>query len=455
MADLPRRIVFSRVLAVVSVLLGGVLAVVALDGDPVAQLGWVLVAAVAVAIGESFVPRMAPAVHLSTGSGLLLAPIALLDARSAVAIALLGVVGGYVVERYRAWALPTNLAVTVLPIALAGLTFEALGAGPADTGAGAAAFAAACAVFVTSSPLLFGVIVSAETGERFRVQTASVLQTARLAVLIDFGFAIGLAYLIAQAGWAGGAIAAVAAGLQLHGGSLVARANDQRLRAEALARAKTALSWGIISALLGTLDARNPNLARHSAAVARLSRRIAAELGLSEHDQDVVHTAGLLHDIGQFASADRVVVDGASPSPQDWRSIREHPRAGYELLREMTEFGPVGEIVLHHHERVDGRGYPDRLAGDEIPLASRIVHVAEAYDAMTGPGTYRTRRSSLEALKELRDHAGRQFDPAVVDALHRVLRGTDHAFRHSDEAHYRDELDVERRIVDQRMAARP
>ncbi|PTL59370.1 hypothetical protein C7Y72_06730 [Paraconexibacter algicola] len=414
-----------------------------------------LLASLTVAIGESFVPRLMPGVHLSTGSGLLLAPLALLDARSAVVIAVLGVLGGYLVERYRPAALANNLAVTVMPLAVAGVVFEALGADSVRTATGVLAFAAASAVFVALHVLLFATITSAETGEPFRTQTTSMLRTARVAMLIDFAFAVGLTYLIAQAGWAGGAIAAVAAGLQLHGGSLVARANDQRLRAEALARAKTALSWGIISALLGTLDARNPNLARHSAAVARLSRRIAAELGLSEHDQDVVHTAGLLHDIGQFASADRVVVDGASPSPEDWRGIREHPRVGYELLREMTEFGPVGEIVLHHHERVDGRGYPNRLAGDEIPLASRIVHVAEAYDAMTGPGTYRTRRSSLEALKELRDHAGRQFDPAVVDALHRVLRGTDHAFRHSDEAHYRDELDVERRIVDQRMVARP
>ncbi|MTD47263.1 HD domain-containing protein [Conexibacter sp. W3-3-2] len=418
-----------------------------LDGDPFAQLQWVALAVVAIIAAESLVPRLATNVRVAASEGLLLAPVALLDPRSAIVIATLGVLGQYLIERYRVVSVLMNLAVTLAPLAAAGLVYQVLSPQSLTDLEGTLAFTAACATFTVLHVLLFAAFSAKDDGTTMRGRLTDLLQTANGYLVSELLFAIALASLIALAGWGGAFVAATIFALQAHSAVLVARANQQRQIAQDLAVRQTALSWGMVSALLNTLNAYAPSLARHSAAVARLSRLIAAELDLSRDEQDVVHTAGLLHDIG--------LIGRERPTPEDWRRIAAHPRLAHEMLRDMTEFGPVAEIVLHHHERFDGRGYPDKLAGEAIPLASRILFVAEAYDAMTGPDTYRTRRSSLEALVELRKRAGSQFDPQVVDALNRVLKGTDHAFRHSDSVHYRDELVVERRIVDARLAGAP
>ncbi len=147
---------------------------------------------------------------------------------------------------------------------------------------------------------------------------------------------------------------------------------------------------------------------------------------MSKKDQEFAHTAGLLHDIGKFVLSDRVMERGGQLEESDWRGIRRHPDIGAELLRDIGVYGPVAEIVRAHHERMDGRGYPRGLSGDEIPAIARIVAVAEVYDTLTAPDTYRTPMNSFEALNELRRVAGSQLDPR----LRRGARGPPLGPRH-------------------------
>ncbi|MFZ0089420.1 MAG: HD domain-containing phosphohydrolase, partial [Solirubrobacteraceae bacterium] len=158
------------------------------------------------------------------------------------------------------------------------------------------------------------------------------------------------------------------------------------------------------------------------------------------------HTAGLLHDIGRFALSDRVAERGRTLTEDDWMAIQRHPELGADMLRDLGMYGPVAEIVLAHHERIDGRGYPAGLAEDEIPEIAKIISVAEVYDTLTASDTYRTRMSSFEALTELRRVAGTQVDARYVEVLASLLSGEGVEYRHADMADFDSELDMERRI---------
>jgi putative nucleotidyltransferase with HDIG domain len=223
-----------------------------------------------------------------------------------------------------------------------------------------------------------------------------------------------------------------------------------RLVAEARERTRqyASLSWGVLSGLIRTLDERDSRAARHCAAVAKFSRDIAKHAGFSERDQELAHTAGLLHDIGKFALSDRVMERGTHLEESDWRGIRRHPEIGADLLKDIGVYGPIADIIRAHHERLDGRGYPRGLMGDEIPPIAKIVAVAEVYDTLTAPDTYRTPMNSFEALNELRRVAGSQLEPRYVSALAELLAGRGTDYRHADEADFDRELDMERRITE-------
>jgi putative nucleotidyltransferase with HDIG domain len=218
--------------------------------------------------------------------------------------------------------------------------------------------------------------------------------------------------------------------------------DDSRQRAEQY----VSLSWGVLAGLLRALDTRDGRAARHAAAVARFASDIADDVGMSEHDQELAHTAGLLHDIGNFALSDRVAERGRTLTEEDWVAIQQHPELGADMLRDLGMYGPIGEIVLTHHERIDGRGYPRGLPGEEIPAIAKIIAVAEVYDTLTAADTYRTRMSSFEALRELRRVAGTQLDAGYVEVLAGLLSGEGVDYRHADAANFDSELDMERRI---------
>ena len=206
------------------------------------------------------------------------------------------------------------------------------------------------------------------------------------------------------------------------------------------------LSWGVLAGLMRSLDIRDERAARHAAAVARFSRDIATAVGMSPEECELAHTAGLLHDIGHFALSDRVAERGRTLTDEDWMAIQRHPELGADMLRDLGMYGPVSEIVMSHHERIDGRGYPHGLTGDEIPELAKIISVAEVYDTLTASDTYRTRMSSFEALTELRRVAGSQVDARYVEVLANLLTGEGVEYRHADMADFDAELDMERRI---------
>jgi putative nucleotidyltransferase with HDIG domain len=206
------------------------------------------------------------------------------------------------------------------------------------------------------------------------------------------------------------------------------------------------LSWGVLAGLMRSLDIRDERAARHSAAVALFARDIARAVGMSDAECELAHTAGLLHDIGRFALSDRVAERGRTLTEEDWMAIQRHPELGADMLRDLGMYGPVAEIVLAHHERIDGRGYPSGLPQEEIPEIAKIISVAEVYDTLTASDTYRTRMSSFEALTELRRVAGTQVDSRYVEVLAGLLSGEGVEYRHADMADFDTELDMERRI---------
>ena len=217
-------------------------------------------------------------------------------------------------------------------------------------------------------------------------------------------------------------------------------------RARARSEQYVSLSWGVLAGLMRSLDIRDQAASRHAAAVARFAQDIARAVGMSDADCELAHTAGLLHDIGRFALSDRVAERGRTLTEEDWTAIQRHPELGADMLRDLGMYGPVAEIIIAHHERIDGRGYPAGLTGDEIPELAKIISVAEVYDTLTAADTYRTRMSSFEALRELRRVSGTQLEARYVEVLAELLSGEGVDYRHADRADFDTELDMERRI---------
>jgi putative nucleotidyltransferase with HDIG domain len=221
-------------------------------------------------------------------------------------------------------------------------------------------------------------------------------------------------------------------------------------------RELASLQMGLLSTVLQTLSMRDAMTARHSAAVARYSREVAGMLGCDEREQDLIHTAALLHDIGKFILPDSVLFANRKLTDDEWELIKLHPEQGAKLVERIEGYGPVAEIVLHHHEKYAGGGYPAGIGGDEIPLGARILSVADTYDVMTARDSYRRPVSSEAALAELRRVAGTQLDPTIVEVFERMILEKRVAFSHTDEADFEHELAFERRVIDYarpRMAA--
>jgi putative nucleotidyltransferase with HDIG domain len=224
------------------------------------------------------------------------------------------------------------------------------------------------------------------------------------------------------------------------------------LRSQRRAEELAALQLGVLASMVETLALRDRMTARHSAAVARYARALAEAHGCSHEVQDLVHTAGLLHDIGKFSFPDAILLAEAPLKDEDWAIVRRHPEEGARVVARMESYGPVADIIMSHHERWDGQGYPRGLAGDEIPLGSRIITVADAYDVMIARDSYRRPITSTEAVTELRRVAGAQLDPALVETFVGLLDAKGLRFRHADDADFEAELAFERRV---REYARP
>jgi putative two-component system response regulator len=180
----------------------------------------------------------------------------------------------------------------------------------------------------------------------------------------------------------------------------------------------------VMIALARTVEARDMYTERHLYRVAERAVKVAKALGVSRHDRETVRLGGLLHDLGKIAVPDSILLKPGSLTREEFEQIKVHPRIGAEIVRPLDPFSAPEPIVLHHHERLDGRGYPEGLKGDQIPLGARIVAVSDAYDAITTERPYRPVRPAEVALQILRDGRGSQWDPDAVDAFISIYEGT-------------------------------
>lgn len=207
---------------------------------------------------------------------------------------------------------------------------------------------------------------------------------------------------------------------------------QQRETAEALGAANARLAGANLSfatALVATLDARDRYTAGHSTAVAIYARDIVARLGLTEHQQELVHLCGLVHDVGKIGLPAGLLEKPGALSLEERRQMEQHSVIGEKILRNVTDYSEIAAIVRHHHERVDGEGYPDNLVGDAIPVLSRVIAVADAYNAMTSDRPYRDAMPSRVARLRIAQAVDTQFDTAVVAAFEAVLAGATEDYR--------------------------
>jgi putative nucleotidyltransferase with HDIG domain len=183
------------------------------------------------------------------------------------------------------------------------------------------------------------------------------------------------------------------------------------------------------AALIATLDARDRYTAGHSAAVAIYSRDIAGRMGLPEEVQEHAYLCGLVHDIGKVGLPPGLLEKPGALSLEERRQMQEHSAIGERILAHVDEYSEIATVVRHHHERIDGRGYPDGRCGEDIPLVSRIIAVADAYNAMTSDRPYRDAMPSRVARLRLAQAVDSQFDTAVVAAFEAILAGANEEYR--------------------------
>jgi putative nucleotidyltransferase with HDIG domain len=183
------------------------------------------------------------------------------------------------------------------------------------------------------------------------------------------------------------------------------------------------------TALVATLDARDRYTAGHSAVVAVYARDIATRMGLTEAETQLAHLCGLVHDIGKIGLPPGLLEKPGALTLDERRQMEEHTVIGERILANVDDYAEIAQIVRHHHERVDGQGYPDGLSGEEIPLLSRIISVADAYNAMTSDRPYRDAMPSQVARLRLAQAVESQFDTSVVAAFEAILAGASEEYR--------------------------
>jgi putative nucleotidyltransferase with HDIG domain len=190
------------------------------------------------------------------------------------------------------------------------------------------------------------------------------------------------------------------------------------------------------AALIATLDARDEYTAGHSAAVAIYSRDIAERMGFPADMQEQAYLCGLVHDIGKIGLAPGLLEKPGALTLDERRQMQEHSAIGERILAHVDRYSEIATIVRHHHERIDGQGYPDGRTGDDIPLVSRIIAVADAYNAMTSDRPYRGAMPSRVARLRLAQAVDSQFDTAVVAAFEALLAGGAEDYRLAQRADF-------------------
>jgi putative nucleotidyltransferase with HDIG domain len=333
---------------------------------------------------------------------------------------------------------------------LGGIAFreatEALDVGPSDDGFYAVVFALFAAALVANF-ILIALFTRTITGRPLREQFSRVFVPGLPSELPAALLTLGIAYLYVKVGLEAIALfGLVLFSFQTVLGKLFL-SESRRVELEERNRQLSGFHVELLTILLRTLDLRDRMTARHSAAVARYARETAAAAGFSERDQELVHTAALLHDIGKFELSDRVLKGGTHLTDDEWETIRHHPQRGADLVERVEGYDEVAAIVETHHERIDGLGYPRGIDGEEIPALARIIAIADAYDVMTARDSYREPVSPAEAAAELRREAGAQFDAELVEVFLRVIESQGVRYRHGEDADFDIELGRRKRFA--------
>ena len=173
----------------------------------------------------------------------------------------------------------------------------------------------------------------------------------------------------------------------------------------------------LIESIVSSLDARDTYTASHSNRVADMVLVLAAALGLDPDETALIHIAAHLHDIGKIAVPDAVLRKTGPLTADEWQEMRRHPVTGYNILRRVADFQDIAVLVLHHHERWDGRGYPDGLSGDQIPISAQVVAMADVYDALVSKRVYKDAYAPDVAVQMILHGDCGQFNPLLLECL--------------------------------------
>ncbi|HYZ77991.1 MAG TPA: HD-GYP domain-containing protein [Gaiellaceae bacterium] len=291
-----------------------------------------------------------------------------------------------------------------------------------------ATFAAACSNLIADLFLNFGTMMVRDAGSlRGLIQSAGPLLAISLPVYVPLVALLVYGYRIYSL-WVVVFFLLSALALQ----RLLQLYQEQREAVQRFADANEQLKRANLSfagALVATLDARDEYTAGHSATVARYAEDIAHRMGLSEEEQHLAHVCGLVHDIGKVGLPAGLLEKPGPLSFEERRRMEDHAAIGERILRNVESYAEIACVVRHHHERIDGQGYPDGLRGSAIPLLSRIIAVADAYDAMTSDRPYRVAMPSHVARLRLAQAVERQFDTSVVAAFEAILARAPGSYR--------------------------
>ncbi len=191
----------------------------------------------------------------------------------------------------------------------------------------------------------------------------------------------------------------------------------RRLEVARLQEREAQVLFAAIKALASAVDAKDRYTARHSRVVTRLALLLADTIQLASEERYVLELSAWMHDVGKIGVPDSILTKPGSLTAEEFAVMKVHPVKGGEIVGEIEELGRVADVIRHHHERVDGSGYPDGLRGEAIPLPSRIILIADAFEAMTSDRSYRRGLAREAALRELQKHSGTQFDADLVGAF--------------------------------------
>lgn len=173
------------------------------------------------------------------------------------------------------------------------------------------------------------------------------------------------------------------------------------------------------------VEAKDSYTAGHSDRVADFSQLLSKALNMTEEDQNTFHMAAHLHDIGKIGIADGILLKTGKLTSEEFEVMKSHAEIGYNILKNNKGLSEIADIILHHHEKYDGSGYPYGISGDTIPIGSRIISICDAFDAMVTRRTYKERMEIEKAIEEINNQRGRHFDPKIADAFISLLRNKD------------------------------